>query len=262
MRKKSTTLTAACPFAAPPSLREWGTARGVKYFLVSYTDLFGVQRSKLARPRRLRRLSALLGRSHALARSPPAAQVPTAAMDMMQRVGASFAGFATYLDSRASEPDTFAKPDASAAVVLPWKREVAWVPSDLVCRGAPIAHAPRNVLKAQAAAAAARGFTVKTGVEVEFFLLSPDGKQPADRADDAVKPCYDQQALMRQYDLISEVCGARSCCVRSAAAATQQHAACSLAFAVAAASSDYMAELGWGPYQNDHEDANGQFEAR
>ena len=23
---------------------------------------------------------------------------------------------------------------------------------------------------------------------------------------------------------------------------------------------DYMLDLGWGPYQNDHEDANGQFE--
>merc|ERR1719198_1367053 len=43
------------------------------------------------------------------------------------------------------------------------------------------------------------------------------------------KPCYDTLALMRQYDLIAEVCG-------------------------------YMEELGWGPYQNDHEDANGQFE--
>jgi glutamine synthetase len=85
------------------------------------------------------------------------------------------------------------------------------------------------VLKAQVAAARAAGFTVKTGVEVEFFLLKPDASGPADDADDAVKPCYDQQALMRQYDLIAEVC-------------------------------DYMALLGWGPYQNDHEDANGQFE--
>ena len=34
---------------------------------------------------------------------------------------------------------------------------------------------------------------------------------------------------MRRYDLISEIC-------------------------------DYMETLGWGPYQNDHEDANGQFE--
>jgi hypothetical protein len=33
--------------------------------------------------------------------------------------------------------------------------------------------------------------------------------EKADDADDAAKPCYDQQALMRRYDLISEVCGAR-----------------------------------------------------
>jgi hypothetical protein len=32
----------------------------------------------------------------------------------------------------------------------------------------------------------------------------------ADDADDAAKPCYDQQALMRRYDLIAEVCGART----------------------------------------------------
>ena len=102
-------------------------------------------------------------------------------MDMMQRDGASFAGFATYLDSKPSEPDTFAVPDASAAVVLPWKREVAWVPADLRCRDAPIASAPRGVLKAQVAAAAAAGFAVKSGVEVEFFLLAPDGTKPVRR---------------------------------------------------------------------------------
>ena len=34
---------------------------------------------------------------------------------------------------------------------------------------------------------------------------------------------------MRRYDVIAEIC-------------------------------DYMLELGWWPYQNDHEDANGQFE--
>jgi glutamine synthetase len=99
-------------------------------------------------------------------------------MDMMERVGASFAGFATYLDSSPAFPDTYARPDVSCAVQLPWKREVAWVPSDLVCRGVPIGHGPRNVLKAQVAAAKAAGFTVKTGVEVEFFLLTSDGTKP------------------------------------------------------------------------------------
>jgi glutamine synthetase len=99
-------------------------------------------------------------------------------MDMMERVGASFAGFATYLDSSPAFPDTFARPDVACAVQLPWKPEVAWVPADLVCRGVPIGHGPRNVLKAQVAAARAAGFVVKTGVEVEFFLLTPDGSKP------------------------------------------------------------------------------------
>ena len=30
----------------------------------------------------------------------------------------------------------------------------------------------------------------------------------------------------------------------------------------ASRAADYMAQMGWEPYQNDHEDANGQFEAR
>jgi glutamine synthetase len=77
--------------------------------------------------------------------------------------------------------------------------------------------------------AAAEGMHVKTGIEAEFFLLSPDGSQISDEYDTAAKPCYDQQAVMRRYDVIKEIC-------------------------------DYMLELGWGPYQNDHEDANGQFE--
>ena len=43
---------------AATSLRLWGEARSVKYFLVSFTDLFGVQRSKLARSvRRSRRVN-------------------------------------------------------------------------------------------------------------------------------------------------------------------------------------------------------------
>ncbi len=70
---------------------------------------------------------------------------------------------------------------------------------------------------------------MKTGVECEFFLISPDGAEISDSADRQAKPCYDQQALMRRYDVIAEIC-------------------------------DAMQALGWQPYQNDHEDANGQFE--
>ena len=95
--------------------------------------------------------------------------------------------------------------------------------------GKPVEHAPRNTLKREIAKAASLGYQMKTGVECEFFLITPDGTAIADTADSQSKPCYDQQALMRRYDVITEIC-------------------------------DAMLSLGWQPYQNDHEDANGQFE--
>ena len=176
--------------------------RGIRYFLISYTDLFGSQRAKL---------------------------VPAAAIGGMQRTGAGFAGFATWLDMTPADPDLFARPDPASLIQLPWKREVGWVAADLWMNDAPVAASPRNALKAQIAEAARQGLQMKTGVECEFFLIDRDGAGIADPADTQVKPCYDQQALMRRYDVITEIC-------------------------------DGMIALGWKPYQNDHEDANGQFE--
>ncbi len=123
----------------------------------------------------------------------------------------------------------FAIPDPDSLIQLPWKPEVAWLAADPVMDGKPVAHGPRNVLKAQIAAAAELGYQMKSGVECEYFLLTADGEAISDVADTQAKPCYDQQALMRRYDVITEIC-------------------------------DAMLELGWNPYQNDHEDANGQFE--
>jgi glutamine synthetase len=85
------------------------------------------------------------------------------------------------------------------------------------------------MLKRMLASAESDGYTLKTGVECEFFLITPDGKRVSDEADTQEKSCYDQQALMRRYEVITELC-------------------------------DSMLSLGWAPYQNDHEDANGQFE--
>ncbi len=183
-------------------LAEFARARGVKYFMISYTDLFGGQRAKL---------------------------VPAQAIADMQEDGAGFAGFATWLDLTPAHPDMLAVPDAEAAIQLPWKPEVAWVPANCVMEGDDVEQAPRNVLRKLVAEAASEGLRVKTGIEAEFFLLTPEGEQISDPFDTAEKPCYDQQAVMRRYDVIAEIC-------------------------------DYMLELGWGPYQNDHEDANGQFE--
>ena len=183
-------------------LAKWAKEKGVKYFMVSYTDLFGGQRAKL---------------------------VPTQAINDMAVDGAGFAGFATWLDLTPAHPDMMAVPDPDSVIQLPWKKEVAWVASNCVMEGQPVRQAPRNVLRALIAEAAKEGLRVKTGVEPEFFLLTPEGDRIADPYDNAEKPCYDQQAMMRQYDCISKVC-------------------------------DYMLDLGWEAYQNDHEDATGQYE--
>jgi len=174
----------------------------IKYFLISFVDLFGVLRSKL---------------------------VPAHAIKEMQETGAGFAGFAAWLDMTPADSDMFGIPDPDSLIQLPWNKEVGWLASDLWMNGKPVDASPRVMLKKQIKKLSKQGLTMKSGVECEYFLISPDGSSIADPRDTQSKPCYDQSALMRRYDLIKEIC-------------------------------DCMIEMGWGPYQNDHEDANGQFE--
>jgi glutamine synthetase len=176
--------------------------KGIKYFLVSFVDLFGSLRAKL---------------------------VPASAIKAMQTDGAGFAGFAVWLDMTPAHPDMFARPDPASLIQLPWNREIGWLAADLWMNGVEVESAPRTVLKRQVAKAAKAGYRMKSGVECEYFLISADGNAISDPADNQAKPCYDQQALMRRFPVIREIC-------------------------------DAMLELGWKPYQNDHEDANGQFE--
>ena len=183
-------------------LASYAKEKGIKYFMISFTDLFGGQRAKL---------------------------VPAQAIAEMQEEGAGFAGFAAWLDFTPAHPDMLAVPDPASVIKLPWQPDVAWVAANCVMEGEEVDQAPRNVLQRLIDEAATEGMHVKTGVEAEYFLLTPDGSQISDPYDTAEKPCYDQQAVMRRYDVVKEIC-------------------------------DYMLDLGWGPYQNDHEDANGQFE--
>ena len=176
--------------------------RKIKYFLISYVDFFGVLRSKL---------------------------VPAGSIKEMQKEGAGFAGFSTYLDMSPSDPDMAAIPDPRSLIQLPWQPDVGWLAGDLWMDGKPVASSPRVMLRNQIDKLAKKNMHLKSGVECEYFLITPDGSSIADQNDIADKPCYDQSALMRQYDLIKAIC-------------------------------DSMIMLGWGPYQNDHEDANGQFE--
>ncbi len=89
----------------------------------------------------------------------------------MQKEGAGFAGFAAWLDMSPADGDMFAVPDPDSLIQLPWKPEVGWLASDLYLDGEPIAASPRVALKAQIAKAAKKGYTMKTGVECEYFLV-------------------------------------------------------------------------------------------
>ena len=176
--------------------------RGIRFFLIAYTDLFGILRAKL---------------------------VPARAIGGMAQDGAGFAGFATWFDMTPADPDVLAVPDPDSLIQLPWKPEVAWLAANPFMDCKLVEQAPRNVLRHVIAQAAAQGLEMRVGVEPEFFLIQPDGAAIADPADRQTKPCYDQLTLMRRFDVIAQI-------------------------------SDAMESLGWGPYQNDHEDANGQYE--
>ena len=174
----------------------------LSFLLISFTDLFGIQRAKL---------------------------VPASAAEAMGRDGAGFAGFAAWLDLSPADGDVMAIPDPTSLTPLPWQPGVGWVAAELVLAGEPMAQCPRRLLRLQQERALQLGFELRSGVEAEFFLLGADGSGIADAADHQEKPCYDQLALMRRYGLIGPLLEA-------------------------------MEQLGWGPYQADHEDANGQFE--
>ena len=92
----------------------------IKYFLISFVDLFGVLRSKL---------------------------VPTQAIKNMQKNGAGFAGFATWLDMTPADTDMFAIPDPDSLIQLPWNKEVAWLASDLWMNGKACASIAKNNVK-------------------------------------------------------------------------------------------------------------------
>ena len=186
----------------PKNLFKIAKEKKIKYFLISFVDLFGVLRSKL---------------------------VPAHALKDMQETGAGFAGFAAWLDMTPADSDMFGIPDPDSLIQLPWNKEVGWLASDLWMNGKPVDASPRVMLKKQIKKLSKQRLRMNSGVECEYFLISPDGSSIADPRDTQSKPCYDQSALMRRYDLIKEIC-------------------------------DCMIEMGWGPYQNDHEDANGQFE--
>lgn len=179
----------------------------IKFFLASFSDLQGSLKAKL---------------------------VPSMHLQSVCENGAGFAGFAVGdLGHTPEDPDILCIPDLRSMIILPWKKDFGWFAGTLTEDGSSAwPYCSRTVLLRVMEKAQAMGFTMMTGVEPEFFLLKKDelGQlSPADDKDIAAKPCYGQQALMRNAEFLGTLI-------------------------------EYMNELGWDVYQADHEDANGQFE--
>jgi glutamine synthetase len=164
---------------------------------------------------------------------PSAKLVPASHLDDLFTDGAGFAGYAAGdVGQEPNDPDLIAMPDPASFTPLPWKPGVARLACDLYVDGEPWPYCPRTILRRQIAKAAALGYELKVGAELEYFLLkrAPDGSlMVADELDTMEQPCYDMRALTRNLDFVGAV-------------------------------SRHLNTLGWDNYATDHEDANGQFE--
>ena len=164
---------------------------------------------------------------------PSAKLVPAANLDELAKDGAGFAGFAAgEIGQFPSDPDIAAIPDLRSFTPVPWEPSLGRFACDVYVEGEEWAYDPRTILRRQLEKAKTAGYEFMMGLELEYFLVRQDENgalSVADPLDDLEKPCYDLRGLTRNYDFLRRV-------------------------------SNYVNELGWGNYANDHEDANGQFE--
>ena len=192
-------------------LKDRLTKAGVKTCIASYVDMHGVSKSKF---------------------------VPISHFDQMMAGSEMFTGAA--LDGVPQEihdEEVACMPDADAAVILPWKPDVALIPSDLWCEGKPFEPCSRNILGRQVERAREMGFTMNLGMEAEFFVFrdagegrgEEAGRDPVSAQQHLEKPAYDTARLLDNMPWLGELV-------------------------------DAMNTLGWDVYSFDHEDGIGQVE--
>lgn len=205
----STSLSPLRPEPTPRSAEDvisLVAEQGVRYLFAQFVDMHGKPSAKL---------------------------VPANHVEALMTDGAGFAGFAAGdIGQRPNDPDIVAIPDPASYTRLPWRPEVARLACDVTVEGEPWPYCPRTILRNQLARAAAAGYELRVGAELEYFLLrrQDDGSLSiADPLDNQGQPCYDMRALTRSLDFVGAV-------------------------------ADHLDFLGWDAYATDHEDANGQFE--
>lgn len=167
-----------------PTLQQTLQQAGVHSLLVQFTDVHGCAKGKL---------------------------VPLQHLADVLRLGAGFAGpsiWGTGLPRTGPRAEYYARGDASTAQVLPWMPGVARIVGDGFVDGQAFEACPRQVLHRAVARLQQRGWSLRTGIEPEFFLLKrgPHGQwQPADDQDRLDKPSYDLKSLPRQLSFLHEL---------------------------------------------------------
>jgi len=178
----------------------------VKYVLAQFVDIHGVAKVK---------------------------SVPVAHLEDILTAGAGFAGGAIWgMGIQPNGPDYMAVGDLPTLNIMPWQPDYARIVCDGHVNGQPYEYDSRVVLKKQIARLTQQGWTLYTGLEPEFSLLSRDehgALQPVDASDQLAKPCYDYKGITRQSAFLEKL-------------------------------TDSLLAAGLDVYQIDHEDANGQFE--
>jgi glutamine synthetase len=181
--------------------------QGVEYLIPSYVDMHGVPKTKM---------------------------VPIAHLERMMGGSELFTGAALDgVPQDVSDEEVAAMPDADKGMILPWKPDTAWFPSDLWCEGKPFPACSRGILKRVLKKAEDMGFTVNCGIEAEFYVFK-DGEngnyEPTSTRYHLEKPAYDVARLLENTEQwLGEL-------VRA------------------------MNNLHWDVYSFDHEDGTGQFE--
>ena len=161
--------------------------------------------------------------------------VPAECLDDVVDVGAGFAGGAVWgVGQGPHSHDMMARIDLASYTPLPWMPNTARFASDLFVDDRAYPFCPRVNLKRVLSDARQKGYVFNVGMEPEHFLVTKNADGTIapwdpDGADTLAKPCYDYRSMAPVIGYLQEL-------TRS------------------------LNELGWGVYQTDHEDANGQFE--
>ena len=178
----------------------------VKYVLAQFVDIHGVAKVK---------------------------SVPASHLEDILTAGAGFAGGAIWgMGIKPNGPDYMAVGELATLNLIPWQPGYARIVCDGHVNGKPYEYDSRVVLKKQIERLSKNGWTLYTGLEPEFSLLTRDENgaiRPTDPTDQLAKPCYDYKGITRQSAFLEKL-------------------------------TESLISAGLDVYQIDHEDANGQFE--